>query len=86
MKTKKDNNRRDGVRSIDCSEFTFRLQGAGKRIDGKIKCEKPSDLPHAAVAIFSQLMADLDVVGDSGRIEFVIIPNVSDHQQPEEAR
>jgi hypothetical protein len=76
MKTKKTTARRDGVRSIDCSEFTFRLQGAGKRIDGKIKCEKPSDLPHAAVAIFSQLMADWDVAGGEGCIEFVIIPNI----------
>jgi hypothetical protein len=75
MTTTQDNNRRDGVRSIDCSEFTFRLHGDGNEIDGKIKCEKPSDLPHAAVAVFSQLMADWDVAGGEGRIEFVIIPN-----------
>lgn len=57
------------------TEYTFRLHGEGQEIDGKIKCEKPSDMPHAAVAIFDQLMADWDVAGDGGRIEFVILPN-----------
>lgn len=61
-----------------CSEYIFRLHGDGKEIEGKIECENPRDITHAAVSIFSQLMADWDVAGDGGRIEFVIMPNVSD--------